>query len=86
MDTPDINEKVRQEMGRFRHALPGLMATHQGRWVVFKDGQVHSSHETSAEAHRAGVQAFGVFGGQVIARVAAEEPRPISAGAYLVSP
>lgn len=81
MDSPDINEKVRHEMRRFREALPRLLELYPGKWVVFRGGEVQSLHESSADAHKAGVERFGLFGGQVIARVAAEEPRLISASA-----
>lgn len=71
----DINEPVRQEMKRFREALPRLLkGPYAGKWVVFKDGDVRTAHETAAEAHKAGARALGIFGGQVIAQVVEEKP------------
>jgi hypothetical protein len=79
----EANRKVREEMVRYRAALPGLLARYGGRWVVFKDGKVVSDHDTIDDAHAAGVEAFGVFGGQVVIQVAEEKPLYINAGAAL---
>lgn len=74
------NEKVLKETLRFREELPELLKTLPGKWVVFRDGKVHSSHDDKRAAHRAGLSAFGLDGGQIIIQVAEQRPYPISAG------
>jgi hypothetical protein len=74
------NAAVRDEMACFRAALPELLrGEHAGRWIVFREGRVCSAHDSSDAAYRAGVEAFGIFGGQVIVRVEVEVPRYVSA-------
>lgn len=73
-------DRVLEEMGRFRAALPELQKQHAGKWVVFRGGRVESFHDTEDEAYRSGMQTFGREGGQVIAQVKSEDPRPLTAG------
>lgn len=86
MDETDINAKVRGEMARFREALPELLNRIPGKWIVFKDGQVHGAFDVSVDAHQAGVRLFGRLGGQVIAQVVEETPKPINAVAMFYQP
>jgi hypothetical protein len=72
-------ERVRQEMRRFEASLPRLMPLYAGRWVVFRDGNVVSVHDTEELAYRAGLETFGRHGGHVIARVAEPRVVPLSA-------
>ena len=74
-----VAEKVLQETLRFRAALPELLKGHSGKWIVFKDGEVQSVHDTAEEAHRAGLEKFGREGGHVVAPVVEEKPAPITA-------
>jgi len=74
------SERVLQETLRFRAALPDLLKTHPGKWVVFRDGEVKSVHETEEEAYKAGLEKFGRDGGQVVAPVVEQPPIPITAG------
>jgi hypothetical protein len=39
-------EQVRREMRRFEASLPRLMTLYRDRWVVFRDGEVVSAHDT----------------------------------------
>jgi hypothetical protein len=80
MAEPPTSERVRQETLRFREALPELLKTHAGKWVVFRDGEVKSVHPTEEEAYKAGLDQFGRDGGQVIVQVVEEPPFPITAG------
>lgn len=73
------SDRVREEMGRFREALPRLLPELEGRWVVFRDGEVVSVHDDEEQAYRAAVEQFGPAGGQVIARVEPERTVPLSA-------
>lgn len=73
------SERVRAEMHRFRERLPELLARLPGRWVVFRDGEVVSDHETEEHAYRAGLDRFGRHGGHVIAQVAPQRSVPLSA-------
>lgn len=72
-------ENVKEEMERFKKALPVLLAKLPGRWVVFRNGVVVGDYATQDEAFVAGLNEFGADGGQVIAQVAAIEPVPLSA-------
>jgi hypothetical protein len=80
----EIATRVLEESRRFRAKLPELMKTYEGRWVVFRDGDVKDDFEDEEEAYVAAVNAFGVHGGFVIAHVAADtcEPVPVSAGLF----
>ena len=72
-------DRVREEMGRFREALPRLLSELEGRWVVFRDGEVVSVHDDEEQAYIAGMERFGPDGGQVIALVVPERVVPVSA-------
>jgi hypothetical protein len=76
MNTAD---RVRQEMRRFEASLPRLMPLYADRWVVFRDGEVTSVHDTEELAYRAGLETFGRHGGHVIAKVAEQRAVPLSA-------
>ncbi len=72
-------ERVREETSRFRAALGGLMAEHQGKWVVFKGGEIVAEFDTEDEAYFAGMERFGRHGGHVVAQVVEQPPPRISA-------
>ena len=72
-------ERVRQEMRRFEASLPRLLPLYADRWVVFRDGDVVSVHDTEELAYLAGLQRFGRHGGHVIAKVAEQRAVPLSA-------
>ncbi len=55
-------ERVRQEMRRFEASLPRLKPLYADRWVVFRDGDVVSVHDTEELAYRAGLAQFGRHG------------------------
>jgi hypothetical protein len=78
----DSAEKVRQEMDRFYAALPDLKKTLADRWVVYRDGVVHSDHMSEIEAYLAAVKQFGLDGAFVVAQVVDVKPTPLSA-AYM---
>lgn len=77
-------KRVLEESRTFRARLPELMKAYEGRWVVFRDGDVKADFDDEEAAYVAAVQRFGVRGGFVIARVAAEtcDPVPVSAGRF----
>jgi len=75
----DTLERVRQEMRRFEASLPRLKPLYADRWVVFRDGDVVSVHDTEELAYRAGLEQFGRHGGHVIAKVADQRTVPLSA-------
>ncbi|HEV2064287.1 MAG TPA: hypothetical protein VGS00_07035 [Thermoanaerobaculia bacterium] len=88
MAKPDILlavSRVREETRRFRALLPDLYAKHPGKWVVFRDGQVHSLHSNPDKAFRAGLDAFGRDGGQVIAQVIEFRPPPAASVFHVAS-
>jgi hypothetical protein len=74
-------ERVRQEMRRFEASLPRLLPLYADRWVVFREGEVVSVHDTEELAYRAGLAMFGRHGGHVIARVAEQRTVPLPASA-----
>ena len=80
VETVSAADRVREETARFRAALPDLLQKYPGKWVVFRDGQVHSVHESADAAFRAGLEAFGREGSQVIAQVVELPPAPVTAG------
>ena len=75
----NTSERVRQEMRRFEASLPRLKPLYADRWVVFRDGDVVSVHDTEELAYRAGLEKFGRHGGHVIAKVAEQRVIPLSA-------
>lgn len=74
-----VSEKVLEETMLFRAALPELLKTHPGKWVVFKDGQVRSVHDDEAHAYESAVKAFGPGSGYVIAPVEETHSTPVTA-------
>jgi predicted small secreted protein len=80
MTVEQARKAVFKEMERFDKALPELQKTHQGQWVVYKGGEITSSHATEEEAYQAGLDAFGRMGGHVVVQVISQEPTPLSAG------
>lgn len=76
-------QRVLDESKRFRARLPELVPRYDGRWVVFLDGDVKDDFEGEEEAYVAAVRRFGVNGGFVIARVAADASEPIAISATL---
>ena len=76
----DLRKQILDETIRFRERLPELLPEYSGRWVVFRDGEVQSVHDSEDDAYRAGLQRFGREGGYIVVRVAEEKPTPVSAG------
>lgn len=74
-------DRVREEMRRFLASLPRLKPLYADRWVVFRDGEVASVHDSEEDAYRAGLATFGRQGGHVIAKVADQAAVPLSAAA-----
>ena len=70
---------VLAETQRFRAALPCLLESYEGRWVVFKNGAVASIHASQDEACEAGLAAFGPYSPHVIDRVEQKSAVPVSA-------
>ena len=68
-DAAAIRDRVFGESERFRAALPTLLPLYPDKWVVFRDGEVHSVHETSEEAYVAALARFGPDGAFVIRAV-----------------
>ena len=71
-------DAVLAETLRFRSMLPVLMPEYRDRWVVFREGQVHSDHATEEEAFIAGLDRFGPSGGHIVAVVRPVEPITLS--------
>jgi hypothetical protein len=80
-------DRVLEESRRFRSRLPELIKQYEGRWVVFLDGDVKEDFDDEEAAYVAAVQKFGVRGGFVIARVAADtcDPAPVSTGRFFTT-
>jgi len=76
----EYESKILEETKRFFNALPELIETVGGRWVVFRDGVVVSDYATEDEAYRSAITLFGEEGGYVIGQVVAVEPTPVTAG------
>jgi hypothetical protein len=72
-------DRVKEEMARFEAALPGLLQTVRGRWVVFRDGNVVSIHDDARTAYEDGLRRFGPAGGHVVAPVEETQTIPITA-------
>jgi hypothetical protein len=76
----DTAERVRQEMRRFETSLPRLSPLYADRWVVFRDSEVVSVHDTEELAYRAGLAALAAACEDLAAfratRPAADEAMP----------
>ena len=77
-----IRDQVFAETMRFRSVLTSLLSRYEGRWVVFRDGEVASSHDTEEQAYIAGLDRFGPEGAHVIALV--RESQVVTLGAIEV--
>jgi hypothetical protein len=79
-DTNNKWQAVVKENELLQAALPDLLKTLSGRWVVFKHGKVQSDYATEEEAYKAALAAYGLEGGFVVAVIEAPKgPRYISA-------
>ncbi len=76
----DLEGKIMEETRLFESALPELLQSMPGKWVVFRDG-VQSVHESGNDAYAAALAAFGQHGGYVVAQVNEITLAPVSAGA-----
>jgi hypothetical protein len=77
-------QRVLDEAKRFRALLPELLRKYDGRWVIFRDGDVAGDFDEEEQAFVAAVGTYGVRGGFVIALVTADalEPVPVSAALF----
>ena len=82
----DGDEKILEETRRFHAALPELIGTLKGRWVAYRDGEVQGDHLTEEEAYTAALEAFGLDGGFIVARVEELKPAALSASAIFGIP
>ncbi|MCG8556431.1 MAG: hypothetical protein MJD61_14250 [Proteobacteria bacterium] len=79
----DVDQMVREESERFYAKLPELLPEMEGKWVVFRDGEVKSTHDDQDAALRTALKEYGMHGGYVIAEVAEVKPAHLSALAAL---
>jgi hypothetical protein len=77
----EVADRVLEETRRFHRALPMLLETHRGRWVVFVDGRVRSDHASEEQAYAWAVATYGEHGGFVVAPVDELRPTPVTAAA-----
>ena len=80
LEAIEVERKVLDESRRFRASLPKLLADHFGKWVVFYQGRVVSSHDTEEEAYVAGLARPGLGSGHVVAQV--RQPEDAFVGAF----
>ena len=72
--------QVARENGLFLAALPELLKTLKGRWVVYKDNAVQGDYTTELEAYAKGLETYGPEGCFVIAQVEEQkEPEYLTA-------
>lgn len=75
-----VDDKVMLQTELFWKEVPRLIKEgHQGKWVVFHEGEVRGIFDIEEEAYQYAIEQFGLEGGQVIAPVENPEPTPISA-------
>lgn len=72
------SEKVLQETLQFRKALPELLKTHPGKWVVFLGGSVKSFHDDERSAYESALKEFGAEAGYVIGPVVEQAATPVT--------
>ena len=73
-----IEIQIRDEMARFRQALPQLLSEHRGEWLIFLGGEVKASFADEDAAYNAAIDRYGEAGGFVIVQAVEEVPRIIS--------
>lgn len=77
MSTP--SDKVLAETKKFREALPEMLKSHRGEWVVFMGGEAKGFHPDEKSAYDAAVAQFGRNGGFVVAPIVETNPTPVTA-------
>jgi len=82
----DVRQMVREEYDRFLEALPSLIPTSAGKWVVFLNGRVEGTFDTEGQALGEAVARFGPRGGFVVAPVIPVEAIPMTAGVLYSAP
>ncbi len=70
---------VLEETIRFHAAMPDLLQAYAGRWVVFREGRVSSTHATEDDAYTAGLLAYGRDETYIVDRVERKSAVPLTA-------
>ncbi len=70
-------EKVLRQTLQFEDALPGLLRSHAGRWIVWLDG-LRSAHDTEEAARAWAADNLPIDSGRVVVRVAERRPVALS--------
>ena len=78
-----LRDRVLAEAERFRARFPELLKVHADKWIVFRDDEVVSVHDTEEEAYLAGLGRFGPDGGHVVMQVREQEVAVLSGSALL---
>ena len=72
------NPKLKEEQEAFDKQLPDLLPSHQGQFVLFKDGKPVEFFDDHPSAYRAALDEFGLDATFLIAPVVESHPEPIS--------
>ena len=78
-------EKIQREQDAFNAQIPKLIAAgHAGKYVIFRDGQVHGVFATEAEAYAAAIEKFGTTGGFLLDLVAEKKSPEVISFSYML--
>lgn len=75
----DAFSAILAETLRFREALPELLPSYGGQWVVFTDGRVTSVHQNEDDACRTGMRRYGPNSSYIVDRVERKRAVPLTA-------
>ncbi len=70
------NKAIAEQCRLFRAALPQLLKTSYGQWVIFHDGKAVQGFDDAGAARAQAMQQFGLDGGFLIVRVMPDALKP----------
>jgi hypothetical protein len=69
---------IEEEQRAFDRQLPSLLEKHEGKFVLFKNGQVVEVFDDEGAAYEAGLDRFGIDTIFLIAKIEESDPQPVS--------
>ena len=82
----EVHDRVRKEHAAFIEALPGLLESDPGKWVIFIHGAVQGKFDSEDAAFRTALERFGADGGFIVAQVKPVQTTPVTAAVLYSAP
>jgi len=74
----DRKLSLREEQDAFNRQLDSLLKTHEGKYVLFKNGEPVAFFDTHTAAYETALEKFGLDSTFLIAPIEEPNPQPVS--------